>query len=92
MRAWFIFYRFALKVEFIWKPWKYFSPKDTILLLIQKIWIQWWTWYAMEFCWEYISEMSMEWRMTVCNMAIECWVKSWLISPDEKTFEYLEWR
>lgn len=82
----------TMKIEFIWKPWKYFSPKDAILLLIQKIWIQWWTWYAMEFCWEYIREMSMEWRMTVCNMAIECWAKSGLISPDEKTFEYLEWR
>jgi len=82
----------TMKIDFIWKPWKYFSPKDAVLLLIQQLGIQGWTWYAMEFCWEYIEEMSMEWRMTVCNMAIECGAKSWLISPDEKTFKYLEWR
>jgi len=82
----------TMKVDFVWKPSKYFSPKDAVLLLIQQIWIQWWTGYAMEFCWDYIEKMSMEWRMTVCNMAIECGAKSGLISPDEKTFEYLKWR
>ncbi len=82
----------TMKVEFIWTPGKYFSPKDAILLLIQQIGIQWGTWYALEFTWKYIRDMSMEWRMTVCNMAIECWAKSGLISPDETTYKYLEWR
>lgn len=79
----------TMKVEFIWLPSKYFSAKDAILLLIKEIWIQGWTWFAMEFCWDFIKNLSMEWRMTLCNMAIECWAKSWLISPDETTFKYL---
>lgn len=82
----------TMKVEFVWIPSKYFYPKDAILKLIKEIWIQWWTWYAIEFCWEYIKNMSMEWRMTICNMAIECWAKYWLVAPDEITFAYLKWR
>ncbi len=82
----------TMKVDFTWTPSKYFSSKDAVLLLIQQIGIQWWTGYAMEFCWDYIRNMSMEWRMTICNMAIECWAKSGLVSPDETTFEYLKWK
>ena len=61
----------TMKIDFIWKPSKYFSPKDAILLLIKQNWIQGWTGYAIKFCGEYIREMSMEWRMTVCKRKME---------------------
>ena len=80
----------TMKVNFIGTPSKYFTAKDAILQLIQEIGIQGGTGYAMEFCGEFIKNMSMEGRMTICNMAIECGAKSGLISPDEKTIEYLK--
>ncbi len=46
----------------------------------------------MEFCGEAIRDLSMEGRMTVCNMAIELGAKAGLIAPDETTFEYLKGR
>lgn len=80
----------TMKVLFRGVPSKYFSAKDAILALIQKIGIQGGTGYAIEFCGEFIKNCSMEERMTICNMAIECGAKSGLISPDETTFQYLE--
>ncbi len=79
----------TMRVNFIGKPSKYFTAKDAILLLIQQIGIQGGTGYAMEFCGDFIKNISMEGRMTICNMAIECGAKSGLISPDRKTIEYL---
>ena len=46
----------------------------------------------VEFCGEAIRDLSMEGRMTVCNMAIEMGAKAGLIAPDETTFEYLKGR
>lgn len=80
----------TMKVEFVGTPTKYFSAKDAVLLLIQQIGIQGGTGHAMEFCGEFIEDLSMEGRMTICNMSIECGAKFGLISPDEKTFDYLK--
>ena len=50
------------------------------------------TGYVAEFCGDAISALSMEGRMTLCNMSIEMGAKAGLIAPDEKTFAYLEGR
>ena len=50
------------------------------------------TGYVIEYCGEAIRELSMEGRMTVCNMAIEGGARAGLIAPDEKTFDYCRGR
>lgn len=50
------------------------------------------TGYVIEYCGEAIRSLSMEGRMTVCNMAIEGGARAGLIAPDEKTFEYVKGR
>ncbi len=47
------------------------------------------TGYVIEYCGQAIRELSMEGRMTVCNMAIEGGARAGLIAPDEKTFAYV---
>ena len=79
----------TMKVSFEGAPTSYFTPKDAILALINQIGIQGGTGHAIEFCGDYIRDLSMESRMTICNMAIECGAKSGVISPDATTFEYL---
>ncbi|GAK85241.1 3-isopropylmalate dehydratase large subunit [Vibrio ponticus] len=46
----------------------------------------------VEFCGEAIRDLTMEGRMTVCNMAIELGAKAGLIAPDDTTFEYIKGR
>ena len=50
------------------------------------------TGYVIEYCGEAIRALSMEGRMTVCNMAIEGGARAGLIAPDETTYAYLEGR
>lgn len=80
----------TMKVEFTGTPSKHFTAKDAVLALINQIGIQGGTGHAMEFCGEYIQNLSMEERMTICNMSIECGAKFGLISPDQKTVDYLK--
>jgi len=68
------------------------APKDVILAVIAKIGAAGGTGYAIEFAGETIRRMSMEGRMTVCNMTIEAGARFGLIAPDETTFAYLEGR
>ena len=70
----------------------YVTAKDLILQIIGDIGVDGATYRAMEFSGQAINEMSMEERMTVCNMAIEAGAKNGIIAPDEKTFEYVEAR
>jgi len=67
-------------------------PKDLILFLIGRIGVQGGIGYCIEYTGQAIRELSMEGRMTVCNMSIEAGAKAGLIAPDEKTFEYLRGR
>lgn len=62
--------------------------KDVILYIISKIGTSGGTGYTIEFCGDVIENMSVEERMTVCNMAIEAGARSGIIAPDEKVFEY----
>ena len=68
------------------------TAKDVILAIIGKIGTDGATGYAVEYTGEVIRSLSMEGRMTVCNMSIEAGARAGLIAPDEKTFEYLRCR
>lgn len=82
----------TLKVEFVGKPGKYFTAKDAVLKLIAKIGIGGGKGCVIEYVGEYIKSLSMEARMTVCNMSIECGARAGLIAPDETTLDYLKGR
>ncbi|QIZ69137.1 3-isopropylmalate dehydratase large subunit [Geobacillus subterraneus] len=66
------------------------TAKDIILGLIQKIGTAGGTGYVIEFTGPVIKELSMEERMTICNMAIEAGARSGMVAPDDKTFSYLK--
>jgi 3-isopropylmalate/(R)-2-methylmalate dehydratase large subunit len=68
------------------------TPKDVILALIAKIGVGGGTGSVFEYSGEAIRAMSMEGRMTVCNMSIEAGARSGLVAPDETTFAYLKGR
>ncbi len=66
------------------------TAKDVILGIINQIGTGGGTGYVIEYAGEAIRSLSMEGRMTVCNMSIEAGAKAGLIAPDEKTFAYLK--
>ncbi len=66
------------------------SPKDIILAIIGQIGTGGATGHVIEYCGSAIEALSMEGRMTVCNMSIEAGARAGLIAPDEKTFAYLK--
>ena len=66
------------------------SSKDIILYLIRTIGTAGGTGYAVEFAGSYIRNISMEARMTICNMSIEAGAKVGLVSVDDKTIEYVK--
>ena len=68
------------------------SAKDIILALIAKIGVGGGTGHVFEFTGEAIRGLSMEQRMTICNMSIEGGARAGMIAPDEVTFEYLKGR
>ena len=68
------------------------TAKDIILAIIGKIGTAGGTGYVVEFAGEAIRGLSMEGRMTVCNMTIEGGARAGLIAPDETTFEYVKGR
>ena len=68
------------------------TAKDLILAIIAKIGTAGGTGYVIEYAGEAIRGLSMEGRMTVCNMTIEGGARAGLIAPDEITFEYLKGR
>ena len=66
--------------------------KDVILYIIARLGAGGGTGYFVEYAGSTFRKMSMEARMTVCNMSIEMGARGGLIAPDEKTFEYLKGR
>jgi 3-isopropylmalate/(R)-2-methylmalate dehydratase large subunit len=66
--------------------------KDVTLYIIQKLGVKGGVGYAYEYAGEVFQNMSMEERMTVCNMAIEGGARCGYVEPDETTFEYLKGR
>ena len=65
------------------------TSKDVILYVIGKIGTAGGTGYVLEYAGKIIDDMSMEERMTICNMSIEAGARAGLIAPDQKTFDYL---
>src|SRR5690606_31680566 len=68
------------------------SAKDVIMKLISMIGIGGAKGHIIEYTGEVIENMSMEARMTLCNMSIECGARAGLIAPDQTTFDYLKGR
>jgi 3-isopropylmalate/(R)-2-methylmalate dehydratase large subunit len=68
------------------------TGKDLILAIIGKIGTAGGTGYAIEYAGEGVRGLSMEGRMTLCNMSVEAGARMGLTEPDEKTFEYLKGR
>ncbi|MCC8019445.1 MAG: 3-isopropylmalate dehydratase large subunit [Rikenellaceae bacterium] len=68
------------------------TAKDVILYIISQISAAGGTGHFIEFAGEAITSMTMEERMTVCNMAIECGARGGLIAPDRTTFDYVRGR
>jgi 3-isopropylmalate/(R)-2-methylmalate dehydratase large subunit len=66
--------------------------KDVILGIIARIGTDGATGYAVEYTGEVIRSLSMEGRMTICNMSIEAGARAGMVSPDETTFAYLKGR
>jgi 3-isopropylmalate/(R)-2-methylmalate dehydratase large subunit len=66
------------------------TSKDIIMFIISEISASGATGYFVEYCGSAIRSLSMEARMTVCNMSIEMGARGGLIAPDETTFEYLK--
>lgn len=68
------------------------TPKDVVLAIIGEIGTAGGTGYAVEFGGEVFRNMSIEGRMTVCNMAIEAGARAGMVAVDEKTIEYVKGR
>jgi len=68
------------------------TAKDVVLRIIAETGTAGGTGYVIEYCGEAIRNLSMEGRMTICNMAIEGGARAGLIAPDETTFEYVKGR
>jgi 3-isopropylmalate/(R)-2-methylmalate dehydratase large subunit len=68
------------------------TPKDVALFIISKLTTSGATGYFVEYAGEVFRSLSMEGRMTVCNLSIEMGARGGMIAPDEKTFEYIKGR
>ncbi len=78
-----------MKVEVKGQLSPYVTAKDITLSVIGKTGTAGGTGFVIEYCGEAIEALSMEGRMTVCNMAIEGGARAGLIAPDQKTFDYV---
>ena len=79
-----------MRIQLNGKLKNYVTAKDAILHIISQIGTSAGTGHVIEFCGSTIENMSMEQRMTLCNMSIEAGAKAGLISPDTHTFNYLK--
>ncbi|MDH5719662.1 MAG: 3-isopropylmalate dehydratase large subunit [Spirochaetia bacterium] len=80
----------TMRVNFKGGPAPGITAKDLVLALIGKLGTAGATGYVLEYAGEAIKNLSMEGRMTVCNMSIEAGARAGMIAPDEKTFEYIK--
>src|ERR1700735_113406 len=82
----------TMKIEINGKRPRGVTAKDFILTIIGKIGIAGGTGYVFEYTGEAVRGLSMEGRMTMCNMSIEGGARAGMVSPDETTFSYMEGR
>ncbi|PRY87752.1 3-isopropylmalate dehydratase large subunit [Donghicola tyrosinivorans] len=81
-----------MKVEITGKLLPGVTAKDIVLRIIAETGTAGGTGYVIEYCGEAIRDLSMEGRMTICNMAIEGGARAGLIAPDQTTFDYVQGR
>ncbi len=81
-----------MKVEVTGTLPEHVTAKDIVLNIIARTGTAGGTGYVIEYCGEAIRALSMEGRMTICNMAIEGGARAGLIAPDQTTFDYVEGR
>lgn len=79
----------VFRVEFTGRLHPKVTPKDLILKLIGTIGTAGATGYVLEYTGEAVRAMSMEGRMTICNMSIEAGARAGLMAPDDTTFQYV---
>ena len=79
-----------MRVKFNGEPQEGVTSKDIVLFLIRTIGTAGGNGHAIEFAGSYIESISMEARMTICNMSIEAGAKVGLIAPDATTFDYVK--
>ncbi len=79
----------TFRVEFTGRLQKGVTSKDMILKLIGTIGTAGGTGYVIEYAWEAVRVLTMEERMTICNMSIEGGARAGMIAPDETTFDYI---
>ncbi len=82
----------SMRVNFTGKLSDGVYAKDMILALIGKIGTSGATGFILEYAGECIQSLSMEARLTICNMSIEAGARAGMIAPDNKTFSYIEGR
>lgn len=82
----------TMKVDVVGQPAPGITAKDIALAIIGKTGSGGGNGHVVEFCGPAVRQLSMEGRMTLCNMAIELGAKAGLIAPDETTFSYLKGR
>lgn len=80
----------TMKVEVTGTPAPWLTAKDIALAIIEHIGTAGGTGHVIEYTGEAITALSMEGRMTLCNMSIEAGARAGLVAPDEKTFAYLQ--
>lgn len=80
----------TMLVNFNGKPGPSVTAKDLILALIAKIGVDGATGHVIEYAGDTIGALTMESRMTICNMSIEAGARAGMIGPDEATFSYLK--
>ena len=79
----------TFKVEYTGKLSPHVSSKDMILKLIGTIGTAGGTGFCLEYCGEAVRSLTMEARMTICNMSIEAGARAGMIAPDDITFQYI---
>jgi 3-isopropylmalate/(R)-2-methylmalate dehydratase large subunit len=82
----------TMEVRFTAHPAAGVTPKDFILALIGRIGTDGATGYVVEYTGDAIRALSMEGRMTICNMSIEAGARAGMVAPDDTTFAYLAGR
>ncbi len=82
----------TMKIQFKGHRGKGIFAKDMILKLIQAIGVHGANGYVLEYCGPEVRKLSIEERMTICNMSIECGARAGLVSPDETTYAYIQGR
>lgn len=80
----------SLRIKIDGKLGKGVTPKDVALFIISKLTTSGATGYFVEYAGSVFEDMTMEGRMTVCNLSIEMGARGGMIAPDDKTFEYLK--